>query len=158
MQRVTRGIFQKAEAALAALLNNIVLLNVVIAIVLVGSFYLWRHVVHLRNQRKEDTLYRAARDAYNRAAKLRDADASEYDPSYAEAVAALHAQETFDLDPNSYVGGTKGMDASEKLELCLTPLQIYRIDRLSNDPPWMRMKATIEHDIDHCVDDGTIGR
>jgi len=156
MQRVTRGIFQKAEAALAALPNNIVLLNVVIAIVLVGSFYLWRHVVHLRNQRKEDTLYRAARDAYDRAAMLRDADASEYDPRYAEAVATLHAQETFDL--NTAVGETKGMDASEKLELCLTPLQIYRIDRLSNDPQRMKMKVTIEHDIEHCVGDGTIGR
>lgn len=156
MQRVTRGIFQKAETALASLPNNIVLLNVMIAIVLFGSFYLWRHVVHLWNQRKEDALYRAARDAYNRAARLRDADASEYDPRYAEALAALHAQEAFDL--NTAVGETRGMDESSKLELCLTGLQVYRIDRLSNDPQWMRFKVTVEHDIEHCVGDGTIGR
>lgn len=156
MQRVTRGTFQKAEAALAALPNNIVLLNVVIAIVLVGSIYLRSRVVQLLNQRKEETLYRAARDAYNRAAKLRDADASEYDPRYAEAVATLHAQQSFDL--NSDVGETKGMDESEKLGLCLTALQIYRIDRLSNDPQWMRFKVTVGHDIEHCVGDGTIGR
>lgn len=156
MQRVTRGILQKAEAALASLPSNILLLNVLIAIVLFGSFYLWRHVVHLWNQRREDALYRAARDAYSRAARLRDADASEYDPRYAEAVATLHAQEAFDL--YAATGETKGMEASEKLGLCLTALQIYRIDRLSNDPQWMKMKVTVEHDIEHCVGDGTIGR
>jgi len=151
-----QGALQKAEGKLAALFNNIVVLNVVIAIVLFGSFYLWRHVVHLRNQRREDILYRAARDAYNGAARLRDADASEYDPRYAEAVAALHAQETFDL--NNAVGEIKGMQASDKLELCLNGLQIYRIKRLSNDPQWMKFKVTVEHDIEHCVRDGTIGR
>ena len=153
---MTRATFQKVEAALDALLNNIVLLNVVIAIVLFGSFYLWHHIRHLRNQREEDILYRAARDAYNGAARLRDADTSEYDPKYAEAVATLHAQETFDL--NNAVGETKGMKASEELELCLTGLQIYRIDRLSNDPQYVKMKVLTEHDIEHCVRDGTIGR
>ena len=156
MQRVTRGILEKAETRLASLTNNFVLLNVLVAIVLFGSFYLWLQVVHLRNQRKEDTLYRAARDAYSRAASLRDADAAEYDPRYAEAVAALHAQEEFDL--YAATGETKGMQASGKLGTCLTALQVYRIDRLSNDPQWMKMKLRVVRDIEHCVGDGTIGR
>jgi len=50
------------------------------------------------------------------------------------------------------------MQASNKLELCLPALQIYRIYRLSNDPQRMKIKVAIEHDIEHCVGDGTTGR
>jgi hypothetical protein len=130
------------------------LLNVVIAFVLLGGLYLTRQVRHRRNRTRWDALYSDARKAYNRAAALRDADASQFDPEYAEAKAAINAQEGFVVQKTfDSAYGRTAFAASDNLGLCLDGLQIYRLTATS--PQAFRLR--LEQEIDHCVADGRTG-
>jgi hypothetical protein len=130
------------------------LLNVVIAFVLLGGLYLTHQVRHRRNRTRWDALYSDARKAYNRAAALRDADASQFDPEYAEAKLAINAQEGFVMQKtfdSEY--GRAAFAASDNLRLCLDGLQVYRLTTTS--PQAFRLH--LEQMIDNCIADGRTG-
>lgn len=138
---------------LRSTLSNLLVINVVVFIVLIGGGYVATLIRHRRNQRASDALYREAVDAYSQAEALKDADDSQFIPRYKSALAAPGNRDMF----NSFHSvGLQYMESSQRadqnLGYCVVALLVYRYP---GDP---QTKSRMVQEINHCNIDHTPGR
>ncbi len=129
------------------------MLSVCLTIASVAVIYFHVQIEKKWNQDKLDRLYRNAREAYNRAAGLKDAEAPTFGPNYDAATAAVGTYEEF--EDHNVLDLTDMRNANSRavnLKVCLTLLQSYRS---SNS---QQVKVRFNQDIAHCLKDGSSGR